>query len=146
MPKLNDSILNLSLLWTAYFIAVSFILTLIFCSSNIVSLIYHLFFLPLYFLVFYGIIFLIGWCNSTKRIKPEITILVYFIIVLSIIFFMQDFRSAFGLFKYSTKPFSIDRLIDSGCREMFYFLSFLTSSLVMSRRIIRYKCYSINKS
>ncbi len=133
----NKTILELSFIWTLLFIGVSVLLTIIACST-LITMVYHIFFIPVYMFISYPIVFLFSYLNKKTNTKNWLSVVFFLLIVMIISFYLQDFRSAFGIFKYSKYSFSFDRLIGSGCREMFNFLSWVISSLLIMRNVIHF--------
>ncbi len=139
MWKLDETILKTSLIWCGVFILISILFTSVFCSQNLISLFYHVFLFPLYLFVAFSIIFLIRLFKKVIKGPQWILSFVFVLIVFIVSFFLKDFRSGFSLFKYSNHPFSLVRLKEAGCREMFIFLSFMFSSFIMLGSVVRDK-------
>lgn len=130
--------------WLVCFMLTSCLLTLLFCFENSRVLIFHVFLIPLYFMGFWVLtkVYLIGRKEFEFPLGVQLSWIL--IVIFMIGFFLVDFQSTFGLAgrMYNNKSNFFERLISSGCREMFYFLSLLLSSIIIVFYDYHYKILS----
>ena len=126
----NRNLIDKTFLWVTLFIFSSILYTLIFCPKTSVALIYHFFFIPIYYFIATIILYIL----NTSLIKEKgniIRSLLFWLFVIIITIYLKDFRRSFCIFIYKEMPFSLRGIISSGCRDMFNFLSLLTSSIII---------------
>ena len=130
--------LGVALIWTIIHISISTILTFLFCIENLIVLSYHFILCPLYLIIALILIFVFEKKSLSHHKNKLRYTLLYWALVILILISLKDFRAVFCIMEYSHNEFTIRSIIPSGCREMFYFLSFLISLLIMHIAIYRY--------
>ncbi len=117
--------------WITCFILISSLLTLVFCYKTSVFLFYHILFLPVYFIITWILIkiYLVGRIKFSLSWYYQMVGMITIVLVIS--FFLRDFRSSFGIGFIPNYSLSFERIISSGCREMFNFLSLFFSTIIM---------------
>jgi hypothetical protein len=137
MWKLDKSIHRVLVIWIILFIASSLILTISFCYKNAVFLFYHLFFTPIYYIIGY-VLLLIFISVIRYDIKMKmLAFMIFWSSIVIILWLLQDFQSSLCFGKSKDCEISFTNIIHSGCREMFFLLSTLISSLIVSFKLNR---------
>ena len=137
MRELKIKILiKMAIIWSLIFIIVSVCMTFIFSpTASYVFLLYHIPLFPIYILIT-GILITGYWQICFLFRFNDIFKLVFFIIIVILISMsLRDFQESFGFgfwMKYQKpKEISLHRIINSGNREMFNFISLAISSIIM---------------
>lgn len=137
MWKLDRRALKLTFIWSALFILCSCILRILFCKSGMLVLAYHITLVPVYLLLSFSIIYFLKVFKKFIVNHNGFTTLVFVLIIGVISFSLRDFKGIFTQDTLSdTNSSFYSRMISSGCREMFFFISLVLSSLIMGRRLI----------
>lgn len=129
MWKLKGADQKLLIYWVILYISISCVLTLIFCELAYLTFFYHLLLIPIYGIIAW--LLLVGFNVVNKR-KPKYAFFFFWFMIITISISLKDFRYSFGLYEYSTHEFSFTRLIRSGCLEMYFFLSLIMSSSIVT--------------
>ena len=115
--------LTRTLSWVVVFISCSVLLTLIFCPNNYISLFYHIYYFPIYFISGYAILWMAQKINSSFKSKT-LGLLTFWMLIILLSLFLRDGPM-------QIRNFSIEEFISNGCRELFYFSSLIISSILI---------------